>query len=692
MKTSLPTITLTVLGAVASVTVAAPGPNAANSQNPASSSPQGNPSASTYTFDLHNDPTLDVPPLGSSDSTKPSAVLLCFAAVRVIGSTSQPLILRGEPSDVEGAIVTVQRAGTHVRDALNFFDQYVDLARRERAETGVSDEAYATNTTQLRKELKKLKHIAAEARTQADKGQWRKYAATAEKLEQFLHDVKEFKKWAEDSFSQIARVGSEGNEGGFDRARVVNDSLKGLRAAGLSAASDAAAAEGDVADAQSTLGTLVGGLKIRCANPADPEAVEQGVAAYVRVDFSAVSDAEWNDLKLAVLSVTTTATSPSNPTPVRASPAAPQNTIPGNNAAPSGETKSLKQSKPAEQPSEVKIAKIKYFRIPSRLAGDTIVSVNMSLLYTTPLPQSVPIPGQYYPAGSSVTLVTCYKKKPTANAPGKSPDQDSPNWDQLAPPCNAKWWVANQSYNPDEIVQVPSQCYVAKRGLVYDDSASLGSSDDWQQQSCSASTNSQTVVADTSIPVVNQSLPPVHALSRFNLTTGVVLSNVRMQSFGFVAASSPSTICATQPATSTNVAVPLGCAVTSSTRIVDPVLFISYYFIRPLDAERPWDKSDLLDPAFSLGLSLASPTSNFYLGFSEEIQRNVQLTAGVMTAKTPHLATIDQLNAPPSGMATSPATVSRFTTGWYVGISFNVLGFIQSLFPGGGGSKGSGGS
>ena len=186
-------------------------------------------------------------------------------------------------------------------------------------------------------------------------------------------------------------------------------------------------------------------------------------------------------------------------------------------------------------------------------------------------------------------------------------------------------------------------------------------------------------------------LPQVHALSSFNLTTAVVYSSVRNRSFGFQQRSATSTItsppCATTPAPSN---APAGtpptnydCIQTGANRIVDPVLFVTWYPI-PLDAESKFSFSDLAHPGVSLGISLASPSSNYYLGLSHEIVRNVQLVEGFTVAKTTHLAPQTAFNSPPTASAAVPATVQRFDHGWYVGLSFNILGFIQSISNWGG--------
>ncbi len=178
-------------------------------------------------------------------------------------------------------------------------------------------------------------------------------------------------------------------------------------------------------------------------------------------------------------------------------------------------------------------------------------------------------------------------------------------------------------------------------------------------------------VSWVNLPVGQESLSQVHALSYYNIDTGVVYNTVRNRTFGF-------------DATTKN---PIS---TGSTPIIDPVLFFTYYF-KPLDAEREWQASDLI-PGVALGISLSSPTSNFYLGPTFEIRRGIQLVLGVSESKVPHLAPSNTYNAAPSSSSSSPATVQRFSTGFYVGFSFNFKSFIGSLTGLGGGGGGKSGS
>jgi len=170
--------------------------------------------------------------------------------------------------------------------------------------------------------------------------------------------------------------------------------------------------------------------------------------------------------------------------------------------------------------------------------------------------------------------------------------------------------------------------------------------------------------ADQTINLLNLTLPQTHVISIYNLSAGVVYSSIKTPTFS----------------------VSGGATVqTGSSHTVDPVLMLTAYWFGhwfPMDAERDWRPRDLT-PGLSVGFSLTSPASNFYFGGSSEFfLRNVQLVYGVSEAK---------VSAATSGSnGSSPATTQHFHTGWYTGLTFNVSGFIQGLFGGGGGGKSSG--
>jgi hypothetical protein len=167
-------------------------------------------------------------------------------------------------------------------------------------------------------------------------------------------------------------------------------------------------------------------------------------------------------------------------------------------------------------------------------------------------------------------------------------------------------------------------------------------------------------------------LPQVHAKYYYNLSTGVVFSSVRSRTFGWKTVTLPT---GSGPSATLGLYDPIQ---TGSNVIVDPVLFFTAY-IWPMDAESIWHKGDLR-PAVTFGLSLASPASNFYVGLSSEVRRNVQIVYGFTAASTGKLAAG---SGPSTTNTTPPGTVQVFRPGAFIGVSYNISGFLQSLFGGG---------
>jgi hypothetical protein len=232
--------------------------------------------------------------------------------------------------------------------------------------------------------------------------------------------------------------------------------------------------------------------------------------------------------------------------------------------------------------------------------------------------------------------------------------------------------------------------------------------------------------ADQTVSLINLALPQSHSLSYFNIAAGVAVGVKRAPTFGFVPASSYSgklptgytaandTISLTPtssvaadagtgctitspyvtPPTTTNPNLAYTCPEQTSTGPipVDPVLVLTGYIV-PVDAEIPmrfkgsraW--RDYL-PAPSFGISLANPTTNFYVGASNEaLLRNVQIFYGASFHNTALRLAPGSTQPLWGGVGAAPtaATVSGFQKGPFVGVTFNLSGFIQSLFGGGGG-------
>jgi hypothetical protein len=84
---------------------------------------------------------------------------------------------------------------------------------------------------------------------------------------------------------------------------------------------------------------------------------------------------------------------------------------------------------------------------------------------------------------------------------------------------------------------------------------------------------------------------------------------------------------------------------------------------------------------------LSSPANNFYIGASTEIRRNVQFVIGFNIAKISKIAVSGgATTVHVTGSAPAVPTAQYFAHGGFVGLTFNISGFIQGLFGGGGGS------
>lgn len=207
-----------------------------------------------------------------------------------------------------------------------------------------------------------------------------------------------------------------------------------------------------------------------------------------------------------------------------------------------------------------------------------------------------------------------------------------------------------------------------------------------QTQSAAASSASVSAVFAPSAPVYTEqtltllstSYPQTHNPSYFNISSGIVFSTLRNPTWtrqetapGLTCPTGAPQPCVASPALYQTVQNPNGA------RTIDPVLFLVIY-VKPFDGERKWRPSDLI-PAPSLGMSLTSPSTDFFFGVSSEVIRNVQIVAGRHIGKINELSPTG-VNDPTSG--TAPLTTQHFHPGWFVGATFNISNFIQTLFSG----------
>jgi hypothetical protein len=182
------------------------------------------------------------------------------------------------------------------------------------------------------------------------------------------------------------------------------------------------------------------------------------------------------------------------------------------------------------------------------------------------------------------------------------------------------------------------------------------------------------------IAVLNQTFNHVHALNTFNISTGIIYSWLRNPAFtrqessAAVTCPSGSTGCTAEPEMYQTV-------MTQGSRSVDPALFFTVYAFGKFDAERKWHLSDL-KPEPSVGLSLSSPTADYFFGAQSEVWRGVQFVAGLHEGERNQLVP-PLVNDPTS--STAPQTKLAFSRSGFIGITFNIS-FVQSLFGGGKGA------
>lgn len=187
----------------------------------------------------------------------------------------------------------------------------------------------------------------------------------------------------------------------------------------------------------------------------------------------------------------------------------------------------------------------------------------------------------------------------------------------------------------------------------------------------SSDTTKTTPSPDQWITLLDASLPQVHPLYYYNVSTGLVASSRRSPSYYRVQQA---------PAATDNGKAQYQTVRDDGDRQVFPVLFFSIY-LKPFDAESPWSRYDWWPPSISLGFSLTSPSKDFFLGLSFEARRNVQLTAGLHVGKVTALAPSGYVDPTSS---TAPTTKQQFKAGAFLGATFNI-DFIKGLFGGGGG-------
>lgn len=176
------------------------------------------------------------------------------------------------------------------------------------------------------------------------------------------------------------------------------------------------------------------------------------------------------------------------------------------------------------------------------------------------------------------------------------------------------------------------------------------------------------------LQLMEAALPQVHVLSFFNLSTGIIASSIKDKNVFRVIKTPSAPASGSIPA----VAATYQTASESAGPRVAPALFFTAYLIKAIDAEVPFQKSDMI-PEPSVGFSLTNPSGDFFIGASSEFfVRNVQLVYGLHYGQVTALAP-NQVDDPSS--STPQATEKVFKTGAFVGLTFNI-DFIKGLFSG----------
>jgi hypothetical protein len=352
------------------------------------------------------------------------------------------------------------------------------------------------------------------------------------------------------------------------------------------------------------------------------------------------------------------------------------------------------------------------------------------------------IGGTYYEAGFVVSYNHRYFKALTGGRSGDltlfavvRPEtrirDNSVNWEDsgvirpiglLGQPLE---WAAYHPYKVGNVVFVPGlgngRYYTASTAGTSGDASPFVSLSPslpvtWQNSGTTAPASVATgQPADQNVSLINLALPQTHSLSYFNISAGAIFTFNRNPTYGYVSAvgfknlpSKYTAVTTTTASAGLMVDPGTGCSYSPTpdkngkldayfcpsqtglgAHTVDPVLVLTVYF-PPVDAEVPWRIirrgrnwwRDLI-PAPSIGMSLANPTTNFYVGGSmEAFIRNVQVFGGMAFQ---NVATgLGTLATQPAwgGLAPVPTVsiVSGFRRGFFVGMTYNLSGFVQSLF------------
>lgn len=224
--------------------------------------------------------------------------------------------------------------------------------------------------------------------------------------------------------------------------------------------------------------------------------------------------------------------------------------------------------------------------------------------------------------------------------------------------------------------------------------------------------------ADQTVSLLNLTLPQVHSLAWFNIASGMVASSLRptvLTTYPGTAipAMLPTNTTAQNGTSSTAFATDCPQGISSCTfysqakgsRLVDPVVGLTVYALKPLDVEQPFRLWELV-PGIDFNVSLLNPTNNFHVGFASEFfVRNLQLVYGISlvddTRINPNTSPVNVTTYTTTGNGTGatttsttttlnlgtatnpiylyPSTYKKFNKGGYVGFTLNITGLINAV-------------
>jgi len=110
-------------------------------------------------------------------------------------------------------------------------------------------------------------------------------------------------------------------------------------------------------------------------------------------------------------------------------------------------------------------------------------------------------------------------------------------------------------------------------------------------------------------------------------------------------------------------------------RVIPALLFTGYWKKRDTQRLLRWTE---LIPQPTAGLSLSSPTDDFFLGGSSEFVRNVQFDYGLHLGRVKKLGANSTTQFPTD--SSGPPTTMTLQKGVFLGLSFN-LDFLKGILP-----------